>query len=111
MEEAAAHFRQLDERYVSSGRSGVVHSRDIRCHATRLVAPIPGVDEAIRLSARDVTIDRLAEKCLDGCQRGAAGLLLSHRSPSRNGGGGQVSFLGASTGASQRTRPARNRLG
>ena len=56
-------------------------------------------------------VRHLARECLDGCERGAAGLCLSHRPPSRDRGSGQVRFLGASAGAPPQARPARDRLG
>src|ERR1019366_5662862 len=66
MEEAAAHFRQLDERSVSQGRAGELHPAGLRDHAASVVASLSDFDEALGSARGLEPRDRLAEECLDG---------------------------------------------
>lgn len=70
VENAAADFRELDERLVSSGRAALVHSPRIPNDGGVFAAFLSSADEAEPSCSRAKRETSLATECLDGRERG-----------------------------------------
>ncbi len=62
--------RELDERFVSSGRAALVYSPRLPNDGGVSAAYLSGADEAERSGAKAEREASMATECLDGCERG-----------------------------------------